>query len=601
MRRFSIAVRIVALLLCAVVFIACLLWAFTVSSDKVARLSAGEAQDIMFEGQRDKIRVATHSMALALGAALKGVPDEAAQIAAIRACVEDIRFEDDKSGYYYVYKGTVNVALPPRKELNGKDLAGFKDVNGVYYVREMAEKARTSGGGFVELVFSKPGKGDQPKINYVEPIPGTPFYIGTGVYLDNIAETKEAIRDRVEAIAHREMVFLIGAAVGVLLLLLLPLCVFIIRGIVRPLRDAAGMAQEIASGNLDVSAEARGADEISRLQSALNTMVDTLRGNIEDIRRKEQEAREQTQRARQAAEEAHEARDEASQAARQASLEAAARLEGVVARLLACSGELSRRSEQLMEGGANQTAQMKEIDQAMDDMNAAVLGVTQSAGQATEQTKHSHTKAQEGAEMVVRTTQAMQTVRAVTDTLAGNTHQLGKQSDAIGAVMTVISDIADQTNLLALNAAIEAARAGEAGRGFAVVADEVRKLAEKTMTSTKEVGASILAIQDLARKNMQSTDAAVKAIDEAAGFAESSGELLHEIVRAADNVAAQVRTIAAAAEQQAAAGEQMGGSVSGIRRITGENAAMLEDVHSSVDTLTEQAAELRRLIEQLKA
>ena len=128
--------------------------------------------------------------------------------------------------------------------------------------------------------------------------------------------------------------------------------------------------------------------------------------------------------------------------------------------------------------------------------------------------------------------------------------ELGKQAQGIGQIITVIEDIADQTNLLALNAAIEAARAGEAGRGFAVVADEVRKLAEKTMSATREVVDFVGAIQDCAQKNVVATDSAVKLVEESTGLAGQSGEALHAIVGMVQRTADQVRAIATASEEQ---------------------------------------------------
>ncbi|WP_027368595.1 cache domain-containing protein [Desulfocurvibacter africanus] len=148
----------------------------------------------MIQGHKDRLQVATHSMALAIGQTLRDADTPEAQIEIIRWLVDPIRFEEDKSGYYFVYRGTMNVALPPKKELQGKDLGQNKDTNGIRYVHEMHRQAE-AGGGFVTYIFAKPGMGDQPKLAYSEMIPGTDMWIGTGVYIDNVESQKATIQE----------------------------------------------------------------------------------------------------------------------------------------------------------------------------------------------------------------------------------------------------------------------------------------------------------------------------------------------------------------------------------------------------------------------
>ena len=178
---------------------------------------------------------------------------------------------------------------------------------------------------------------------------------------------------------------------------------------------------------------------------------------------------------------------------------------------------------------------------------------------------------------------------------------LGKQAESTGQILGVISDIADQTNLLALNAAIEAARAGEAGRGFAVVADEVRKLAEKTMSATREVGAAIIEIQDGTRKNVGHVEQVVNRIDEATALAGASGEALREIVSLVETTSSQVRSIATAAEQQSATSEEINRSVDEVNHISAATSEAMRLSTSSVAELTRQGQVLRELIESMKS
>ncbi|MEG1610847.1 MAG: methyl-accepting chemotaxis protein, partial [Bilophila sp.] len=178
--------------------------------------------------------------------------------------------------------------------------------------------------------------------------------------------------------------------------------------------------------------------------------------------------------------------------------------------------------------------------------------------------------------------------------------KLNEQSQSISQIMGVISDIADQTNLLALNAAIEAARAGEAGRGFAVVADEVRKLAEKTMASTTDVGNAIRSIQQSAAESMTQVDNSAGVIEEATDLANQSGVALQDIVTMVDNTADQVRAIATASEQQSASSEEINQSITQVNTIAGETARAMEEAAKAVSDLAGQAQVLTGLIEDMK-
>ena len=167
--------------------------------------------------------------------------------------------------------------------------------------------------------------------------------------------------------------------------------------------------------------------------------------------------------------------------------------------------------------------------------------------------------------------------------------------------MGVISDIADQTNLLALNAAIEAARAGEAGRGFAVVADEVRKLAEKTAHATTEVRTAIGGIQSGTNTAAAQMDTAVERVTLATGLAQRSGEALAEIVDMVESAGDQVRSIATAAEQQSATSEEINRAVSSISVIASETDNAMAQSTEAVGALVAQTKKLEQLIAALRS
>jgi len=597
-RQIAIGKRVILLLVLMALCIAASIFMLMDTTRSVGDRGVEEAQYAMFVGEQNKLKVATHAMAQSLADSVKGLSQEEA-IEFIRRAVDSIRFEDDKSGYFFVYEGTVVKALPTKKSLIGKDLSSVKDKNGVFFVKELANRA-SAGGGFVEYIFAKPGKGDQPKLSYSEKISGTPFWIGTGVYIDTIDEKKRLIRIKLEEMAANQLTYKVSIIVAVLLFIALPICLLLIASVVKPLREATVVAGEVASGNLNVKVNTQGKDEVADLQESLNSMVVTLKANIEDMETKEAEANKQADAARVAAVQAQEAMERAEVATREGIMTAAGRLEGMVMRAHEATSHLAARSEEVHSGTELQMVRISETATAMEQMNATVLEVARNAGEASEQTEISRSKAIEGADVVSSTVNAMKELQELTTQLKDNMHNLGLESESIGQVMNVINDIADQTNLLALNAAIEAARAGEAGRGFAVVADEVRKLAEKTMQATKEVGDNINSIQGLARVNVDGMDEAVVAIDGVTQLSNQSGDVLKEIVEMTEMAAGQVQSIATAAEEQSAASEQITQSVEEVNNIAVENGQRVAASNKDIRELAELAESLSGVIEELK-
>ncbi|MCM0753915.1 methyl-accepting chemotaxis protein [Desulfovibrio aminophilus] len=264
------------------------------------------------------------------------------------------------------------------------------------------------------------------------------------------------------------------------------------------------------------------------------------------------------------------------------------------------SEELSAQIEQSSRGSEEQRSRTGEAAAAMEEMNATVMEVAQSASHAAGLADTARGKAQEGERLVGEVVTTITRVNEQAETLKADMTELGRQAEGIGRIMNVITDIADQTNLLALNAAIEAARAGEAGRGFAVVADEVRKLAEKTMTATKEVGDYIQAVQESARKNIQGTEATTQAILAGTETAEKSGAALREIVDMVEKTADQVRSIATASEQQSAASEQISRSTEEINRIASETAEAMTQSAQAVSDLARLAQNLKTTIDDMR-
>ncbi|MFP5258880.1 MAG: methyl-accepting chemotaxis protein [Acidobacteriota bacterium] len=598
LRRVSLTWRFALLLALFTLFATGMLLAFHLGLRQLLEHNVASAQALMLDGQRQKLKIASDAMAEALGAELRGGTQSERRQDIVRAMVDAYRFEDDKSGYFFVYQGTVNVALPPAKDKQGKDLGEAKDGGGVYYVRELLARAK-AGGGFVEYVFPKPGQGDQPKLAYSVMIPGTDLWIGTGVYIDNVDRAKAAIRQENET-RIRETLGLIAGCLAVGLALLIGLCALIITSITRPIRQATDAAKRCAQGDLSVRLDAVGGDEAAHMQAALNTMVATLRENMDAIEAKTAEALDKAQAAQRATALAEEATARAEQARAEGLLQAADRLGGVVSVVSAASAELATRIKESTSGAEDQSRRLAETATAMEEMNATVLEVARNAANAASTTDAARTKASEGADVVDRVVTAIARVQQQAQVMTTDMDTLGRKAQDIGTILNVISDIADQTNLLALNAAIEAARAGEAGRGFAVVADEVRKLAEKTMTATKEVDAAIAGIQQAARHNVGNVETAAEAVAEATDLASTAGQALGQIVGLVDQASDQARSIATAAEEQSATSEEINRAVEAVNSISADTSRTMGEASRAVADLARQARELTTLMEELR-
>ena len=261
--------------------------------------------------------------------------------------------------------------------------------------------------------------------------------------------------------------------------------------------------------------------------------------------------------------------------------------------LAEAAAHMTSQIAQSSEGMEEQRSRTTEVAQAIEQMNATILEVARNAGEAAGTAGKANAIATTGADLVAKVITVMESVNAKADGLKSEMQDLGGQAQGIGQIMQVISDIADQTNLLALNAAIEAARAGEAGRGFAVVADEVRKLAEKTMTATKEVGSSIRAIQESARRNMAATDETSKGIEEADALTREAGDALRQILAFVEKTSDQVRDIATAAEEQSATSEEINRSTGHINRIAEDTAGAMTQTSTAVTSLAHLASDLK--------
>ncbi len=252
---------------------------------------------------------------------------------------------------------------------------------------------------------------------------------------------------------------------------------------------------------------------------------------------------------------------------------------------------------------ATQTSlnQMESTSVSMSGMNDAVVEVAHNSANASIVANDARNMADSGSKVVELVVSSIAGVDHQASQLKLDMQQLGQHAESITTIMNVISDIADQTNLLALNAAIEAARAGEAGRGFAVVADEVRKLAEKTMQATVEVGTAIRSVQSSVEKNMSNVDSSVANIAQATDQARQAGTSLSEILQLVDTSADQIRSIATAAEEQSASFDEINQSIQNVTENANTMSVTMGDAAYAVRELAAQASRLNDLIAQLQS
>ena len=298
LRRFSISTRLFGLVGLVALFSAAAILSAAVISVRLERAVVLHTQELMLESEKSKIKAATHAMALTLGEALKLVPEDEKRREFMRDILNPVRFEEDASGYFFVYSGTVNVALPTRPDLEGSDLGAFTDREGVRYVYELFRQAQ-AGGGYVRYIFPKPSGVIEHKLSYAEMIPGTDFWIGTGVYIDNVDREMAHIAGFIDDFFHKALAASGGLAVA-LVAVLCVLCLVLARSVATPMEEATRAAERIAAGDLDVGLDARGSDEASRLQAALNDMTAILKRNIQEIHARREEAEEKAAVAEQA-------------------------------------------------------------------------------------------------------------------------------------------------------------------------------------------------------------------------------------------------------------------------------------------------------------
>jgi methyl-accepting chemotaxis protein len=464
------------------------------------------------------------------------------------AAIAGLRYGNDD--YFWINDHQPRMILHPiRPELNGSDLQGFTDPDGKALFVEMVEQVKRAGGGFVHYLWPKPGR-EEPveKVSYVELFAPWGWIIGTGIYIDDVNTQLAAVATRVMS-----LMLLLGA-VAVLI------AVALIRSILHPVGQTVSALRDISHGDADLRRrlDETGRDEITQLSQSFNQFCSRLADTIRQI----------------------------SPISHQVG-EASARL-----------AEIVRHSRGLSE---QQSAETEKVAAAMQQMLATSGEVARSAEQAAAASQDSANAAREGAGKVAN---SRQTASALVSELTGAQQRLGalaERTQEIGTVLDVIRAIAEQTNLLALNAAIEAARAGEQGRGFAVVADEVRNLATRTQSSTDEIQHIIQGLQQEAGDTVRQMTGLMQYAQDTQGTAELAGEALTAINASMALINDMNSHIATAAEQQLQTTEEMSRNLSRLSELAEDVKNRTQDTDSAGEALSLLGRKLSAEIEVFKA
>lgn len=291
-----------------------------------------------------------------------------------------------------------------------------------------------------------------------------------------------------------------------------------------------------------------------------------------------------------------------------ASMEAMrASLHSIVCNIRASVEKLASASEQMAAGGqqvaigsGQQSESTAAIAAAIEQMSVSIAQISQNAMDARRDSRESGEVVDHGIAAVDRTIREMTDISGTVTETAADIRELASKSTEISKVVNVIRDIADQTNLLALNAAIEAARAGEAGRGFAVVADEVRKLAERTSQSTQEIVATVVAIQGSSETTLESTETALQKAEAGLRLADDAGNSMRRINKAIDKIIASINEITEALGEQSTVGGQIGQEIERIAQMTEENSVAVCNLNDSARSVNVMAGQLNSLVHRFQ-
>ncbi|MDH1658734.1 methyl-accepting chemotaxis protein [Pseudomonas mosselii] len=471
---------------------------------------------------------------------------EAAQQQALQV-VRGLRY--DQNDYFWINDLQPKMIMhPANPKLDGQDLSAIRDPDGFAVFNEMVALARSQGAGPVDYRWPKPGASEPvEKTSYIQLFKPWGWIIGSGVYIDDVqAEFARQLRDA----------SLLGLGIALLMALLVML---IARSIARPLQEAVQAMGTIASGESDLTRrlDTHGRDEITHLGEHFNRFNGKLQGVI-------------------------------------------GQLQGAAHALAESAGHVGDNAGAAQARSTQQSMQMDQVATAINEVSYAVHDVAKHAEQASSEMRNAQTQVGHGQQAIHGSLQQIDRLSETIEQAVQVIRELASHSTKIGGVLEVIRSIAEQTNLLALNAAIEAARAGEQGRGFAVVADEVRLLAQRTAQSTAEIQTMIEHLQGQSEAAVRAIDTSSEASRQTVEQAREAGSSLDAISLALGNLGALNASIASATLQQSHVVEEINRNVTETADLSQQTAEAARQSSDAGVALARLSEELEQLLRQFR-